>query len=98
MGLRDAVAAQKMQFLLQNHNYRHLLAPRGAEHVGIEDAIISRETERIDFLTRLKPVLPKVMPDIETFYQINEYRVSDQGRWNVAQRLEEPSLKRIIGQ
>lgn len=95
--LRDIVAAQKMQYLLQNYDYGHLLAPRGAEHVGMEDAILAQENERMDFLTRLRPVLPQVLSNPETFYQINEYRVSDQGRWEVTKRLEEPRLKQIIG-
>lgn len=96
LGLRDTVAAQKMQFLLQNRNYKHLLAPRGTEHVGIEDAILAQESERIDFLSRLRPVLPKVVSDLGTFYQINEYRLLPGGNWEIAQRLEEPSLKAII--
>lgn len=96
LGLRDVVAAQKMQFLLQNENYGHLLAPRGAEHVGIETAILSREIDRMDFLERLKPVLPKVLPDLETFYQIYEYRVSNQGRWEIARQIEEPKLRQLI--
>lgn len=96
LGLRDAVAAQKMQFLLQNENYSHLLAPRGADHVGIETAILSQESDRMDFLERLKPVLPKVLPDLETLYQINEYRVSNQGRWEIARQIEEPKLRQLI--
>lgn len=96
LGLRDAVAAQKMQFLLQKKGYKHLFAPRGAEHVGMEDAILAQESERIDFLSRLRPVLSKVVPDLGTFYQINEYRLSPGGNWEIAQRLEEPSLKAII--
>lgn len=33
----------------------------------------------MDFLERLKPVLPKVLQDLETLYQINEDRVLNQG-------------------
>jgi len=95
LGLRDVVAAQKMQFLLINGGYKHLLAPRGAEHVGIETAILSQESDRMVFLERLKPVLPKVLPDIETLYQINEYRV-DQGKWVVSRQLEEPNLRQLV--
>lgn len=95
-GLRDVVAAQKMQFLLKNKSYKHLLALRGTAHVGLETAILSNEGGRIDFLERLKPVLPKVLENPETLYQINEYRVSDQGLWEVVERLEEPNLKQLI--
>jgi hypothetical protein len=96
LGLRDVVAAQKMQLLLKNGGYKHLLAPRGAEHVGMETAILSPESDRMDFLERLKPVLPKVLPDPETLYQINEYRV-DQGKWVISRQLEEPNLRQLIG-
>jgi hypothetical protein len=95
LGLRDVVAAQKMEFLLRNGGYKYLLAPRGTEHVGIETAILSQESDRMDFLERLKPVLPKVLPDPETLYQINEYRVN-QGKWIVSKQLEEPNLKQLI--
>lgn len=96
LGLRDAVAVQKMQYLLRNQGYKHLLAPRGAAHVGMEDAILASEEERIDFLTRLKPLLPKVLADQETFFQIYEYRLSSSLRWEVARKLEEPRLREIM--
>lgn len=96
LGLRDVVAAQKMQFLLQNENYRHLLASRGTEHVGIETAILSQESDRMNFLKCLKPVLPKVLSYLETLYQINEYRVSNQGQWEITRQIEEPKLKQLI--
>lgn len=94
LSVRDAVLAQKMQFLLENTNQAHLVTPRGAEHIGIEDMILASEEERVDFLERLRPVLPKlVLP--ETFYKIVKYEINS-GEWKIDEVFEEPALKRIM--
>lgn len=95
LGLRDTVAAQKIQFLLREYGYKHLLAPRGARHVGLETAILAEENERINYLRRLKPIFSIALSDPKTLYQIYEYRLSSSGNWKVAQIMEEPRLKQL---
>lgn len=94
-GLRNVVVAQKMQFILELGTYKHLLATIGAGHVGLENAILSSEEERIAFLIRMKPILPQVVTDPKTLYQITEYRASQDG-WEVSKQYEEPKLKQLI--
>lgn len=56
--------------------------------------ILASEKERVDFLERLRPVLPHlVIP--ETFYKIVKYEAK-RGEWTITQVFEEPTLKRII--
>lgn len=95
--LRDTVAAQKMYFLLLRKGYRHLIAPRGALHVGLETAILSSPEDRMAFLRRFRPVLPKLLSDVGTFYKISEYRISDQAEWEFSKQFEEPTLKQLAG-
>lgn len=94
--LRDAVLAQKMYYLLENCGYSHLLAPRGALHVSLEEMVSSEEDERLDFLRRLKPLLLKVTFP-KTFYEIKRYGLKNK-KWTIIQEFEEPKLKAIIGE
>jgi hypothetical protein len=94
LSLRNTVIAQKMQFLLQATDHSHLLQTFAAEHVGIEDAILTSERERIHFLAKLKPILPKAVSP-ETFYQAVRYK-AEAGRWKVDRTFEEPNLKEMI--
>ena len=94
--IRDAVAAQKIHFLMTNQGYKHIFVTRGLEHVGLEDEILKNEQERLDYLTQLKPLLPAIVDFPETFYQIFEYKKTVNSDRKITNTWEEANLKRIM--
>ena len=92
--LRDAVSSQKMKYLMEQKGFSHLLSPRGAAHVTLEEMILADEKVRLDFLRKMVPIYKKIS-DPETFYKIRQYDFV-QGKWAITAEYEEPRLREIM--
>lgn len=92
---RNLVIGQKMHYLESEHGFKHLLAPWGAFHAGLEDVLLMSEKERMRNLAGLLPFLRYFISDPKTIYTIDQFNPEEQGKKRIVPYLNEPKLESL---
>lgn len=91
---RNAVIAEKMEFLAKLGYSNHQTVVMGAAHVGIEDMLEKSSKQRVTLLTQFQSILRKlVRPEYLSSVMILNYTGN---AWRVDKVLEIPELKTLV--
>jgi hypothetical protein len=95
LSLRNAIIAEKAYYLTQTYGDKtHIALVLGACHVGIEDLVLRKPSERIEYLEKFQSLLNKIVLP-EYLYSVMTLGYKEKP-WRVEKKEVVPALKALV--